>query len=164
MTPQLVGNQVHNRSKKISRIIMFCLLFGGIGLLILGILATIELVQLRVWGRETDGYVIRQEIKQEQVERYDDGEEYTEDIDSYYAVVSFSTSRGSFTITSWDSGTNAPLYPTNSQVTVVYRPGHPEDARIQQEISGFRGIFGPLMLFVFGAALIGTSRAVKLFA
>ena len=122
-----------------------------------------NLIQLRVFGNETNGHVIDQEIVDEQVERYKDGNEYTEDIESYYAIVSFETSRGTFTIESYDSGTNEPLYPTGSQVTVVYLPSQPEKARIQQEISGFRGVFGPLMLVVFGAILVGTSRMLKKF-
>jgi hypothetical protein len=152
----------HNRSEKTGRIIILCLLFAGIGLLTLAVLSSIELVQLHAFGQETNGHVIRQEIEEEEVERYEDGKEYTEDIESYYAVVSYTTNQGRFTIRSYDSGTNAPLYPTGSQVTVMYPPGQPEKARIQQEISGFRGIFGPLMLAVFGAALVGTSKLLKI--
>ena len=152
----------HNRSEKTGRIIILFLLFAGIGLLALAVLSSIELVRLHAFGQEVNGHVIRQEIEEEEVERYEDGKEYTEDIESYYAVVSFTINEGRFTIRSYDSGTNAPLYPTGSQVTVVYPPGQPEKARIQGEISGFRGIFGPLMLIVFGSALIGTSRLLKI--
>ncbi len=160
---QSTSNQAQNRSQRTAQIIIFFLLFAGIGLLILAILSTIELVQLRLFGHETDGIVIRQDIDQESVERYDDGNEYTEDIESYHAIVSYNTSRGTFTIRSYDDGTNEPLYPTNSRVTVVYLPRQPENARILQEISGFRGIFGPLMLLVFGLVLIGTSRIISYF-
>ena len=148
---------------KTAEIVVFGLLLGGIGLLILGLWATLNLVNLRFFGLDTEGYVIQQDIRQEEVERYEDGVEFKEEIESYYAVVSFTTSTGTHTITSWDSGTNAPLYPTNSKVTVVYPRGQPEGGRIQNEISGFRGIFGPLMLFTFGGALIGTSRMIRKF-
>jgi len=149
--------------QKTARIVMLCLLWGGIGLLLLALLSSINLVQLRLLGIETSGQVISQEIREESIERYDDGREYTEDIERYYAVVSFTTGEDTFSITSWDSGTNTALYPTGSQVTVVYPPGQPEKGRLQQEIIGFRGLFGPLMLVVFGGALIGTSRLLKKF-
>jgi hypothetical protein len=139
------------------------LFWGGIGLLSLALLSSINLVQLRVLGVEASGQVVSQEIREESIERFEDGREYDEDIESYYAVVSFTTGKGTFTITSWDSGTNTALYPTGSQVTVVYPPGQPEKARLQPEISGFRGLFGPLMLVVFGGALIGTSWLLKRF-
>jgi hypothetical protein len=43
----------------------------------------------------------------------------------------------------------------------VYPGSSPDKARIQQEITGFRGIFGPLLLTVFGGVLIGTSQLMK---
>ena len=154
----MVTQNDQNQPQNTARIVMLCLFWGGIGLLLLALLSSINLVQLRVFGVEASGQVVSQDIQEESIERYEDGREYDEDIESYYAVVSFTTGQGTFTITSWDSGTNTALYPTGSQVTVVYPPGQPEKARLQQEISGFRGLFGPLMLVVFGGALIGTSR------
>lgn len=142
-------------SEKTARIIFLCLLCAGILLLLLAVQATIELVQLRLFGHETRGRVIRQDIREETVTSRVNRQDVREEIESYYAVISFTIDEGTFSITSWDSGTNAPLYPTDSSVTVVYRPGDPERARLQQEIRGFRGIFGPLMLTVFGIVLTG---------
>jgi hypothetical protein len=51
--------------------------------------------------------------------------------------------------------TSERIYPTDSSVTVVYRPGHPEEARLQQEISRFSGLFGPLLLVIFGTVFTG---------
>ena len=89
------------------------------------------------------------------VRRRAQGRDVTEEVEGYYAVVSFTIDEGTFTINSYDCGVNAPLYPTDSPVTVVYRPGNPEGARIQQEIGGFREIFGPLILTVFGIVCTG---------
>jgi len=156
-----VHNQAHKPSGKIGRIIVFCLLWVGISLLILAVLATIELVQLHVYGIETSGQVTHQEIVKEKITKRVNGRDTRVEIDRYNAIVSFTIDEGTFTISSYDGGTNAPLYPTGTQLTVVYRPSHPEKARIKREMSGFRGIFGPLMLVFFGIALIGTSRLVK---
>ncbi len=158
MITQLAHNHPDTRSDRSARIVSFGLLCLGSLFLILAVLSTIELLELQIFGVETNGYVIRQEIEQARVERYEDGKEFTVDVESYHAIVAFTTSQGDFTIQSYDGGTNAPLYPTESKVTVVYSPRNPEKARIQQEISGFRGIFGPLMLIFFGAVLVGFSR------
>jgi hypothetical protein len=158
MTAQSTVNQAQNRPDRTFRIITIGLLCLGIFFLVLAVQSTFELLQLRLFGVEASGIVVRQEIEEQSVERYEDGKEYKEYFDSYHAVVSFRTSQGTFTIRSYDGGRNAPLYPTESQVTVVYPPRNPEKARIQQEISGFHGIFGPLILIVFGAVLVGASR------
>ncbi len=161
MVPLPAHSQTQKSSKKTGRIVVFCLLWGGIGLLLLAVLSAKDLVQISIYGHETSGQVIDQEIVKEKITTRANGKDIRVDVDRYDAIVSFTIEEGTFTISSYDGGRNAPLYPTGSQVTVVYRPEHPEKARIQKEISGFRGIFEPLMLVVFGAALIGTSKLVK---
>ena len=148
-------SQTAQHSDKTAGIVFLCVLCAGVLLLLIAVQATIELVQLRLFGHETSGRIIRQDIRKETVTRHVNKQDVREEIDSYYAVVSFTTDEGTFSITSYDSGTNAPLYPTDSSVTVVYRPGNPERARLQQEIIGFRGIFGPLMLIGFGIVCTG---------
>jgi hypothetical protein len=162
MTLQLAHNRPDTRSERSARFVSLGLLCLGGLFLILAVLSTIELLELQLFGVETTGYVIRQEIEQTSVERYEDGTEYTEYVDSHHAIVFFETSQGDFTIRSYHSGTNAPLYPTESQLTVVYPPRNPQKARIQQEISGFHGLFGPFMLVFFGVALVGFSRLLNL--
>ena len=158
MTTLLAQKQERKQSDRTFRIITFALLFLGLLFLILAVQSTYDLLQLRLFGVEANGIVIRQEIEKVSVDRYEDGVEYTEDVQSYHAIVSFRTSQGTFTTRSWDGGANKPLYPTESQMMVVYPPRDPEKARIQQEITGFSGVFGPLMLIVFGAILVGFSR------
>lgn len=126
MALKTAPNPTKDRPDRTFRIITMGLLCLGTFFLVLAVQSTYDLLQLHLFGVETNGTVIRQEVAEESVERYDDGREYTEDIESYYAIVSFRTSQGAFTIRSYASGTNAPLYPTESRVRVVYPPRRPE--------------------------------------
>ena len=92
-----------------SHIIIIVLLCAGIGLLGLALLSTIRLLQLRVWGESTNGQVVDQETMRERIEKVDDGRKYSENVERYYAVVSFQTDEGAFNIKSYLAGTNAPL-------------------------------------------------------
>ena len=161
MTTTTAFNQTRKPADKKARFFIFILFWGGIGLECLAVLATIELVQLHANGIETTGTVIRQEIVKEKVTKHINGRDTRVEEDRYDAIVLFTAEEDTFTIRSWDGGSEGPKYPTGTELTVVYCLRNPEKGRIQQEMSGFRGVFGPLMLIIFGAALIGTSKLLK---
>lgn len=155
MRSQSAQHRAHDSSGKTARIITICILCVGILLLLLAIQTAVRLVQLHVFGHETRGRVVRQDIRTEKITRRVNRRDVGVEIEAYYAIVSFTTDEGTFTISSYQGGDGEPIYPTDSSVTVVYRPGHPEEGRIQQEISGFSGLFGPLLLVVFGTVFTG---------
>ena len=61
-------------SGKTARIILMCVLCAGILFLLLAVQSTIELVQLRVFGHETRGRVIRHDIREEEGQEAGPGE------------------------------------------------------------------------------------------
>jgi hypothetical protein len=156
-------HKTKNNANKKARVIIFLLFWGGIGLLCLAVLATIELVQLHAFGTETTGTVIRQDIVKEKVTKHINGRDRRIEEDRWDAIVSFSVENDTFTIRSWDGGSDGPLYPTGSELTVVYHSRNPQKGRIKREMSGIRGVFGPMILIIFGTALIGTSKLLKKF-
>jgi len=76
-----------------------------------------------------------------------------------YPVVEFTSADGTRTTFRSSTGSNPPSYETGEQVEVLYRPGSPEDARID----GFASLW--LLPLIFGgiglvATGIGTTVAV----
>jgi len=68
-------------SERTARIIFLCVLCAGILLLLEVVQSTRELVQLRVFGHETRGRVIRQDVREERVTRRVQRKDVTEKVE-----------------------------------------------------------------------------------
>lgn len=103
---------------------------------------------LLIFGHEVTGEVIRQE---QRWKRDDNGE--AEKL-YYRAVVLIRTDDGYSEILAKIPKTS-PVYPTGSKVTVLYLPGHPWKAYIEQEIKSNRGVI--IFLLFFGSIILSVA-------
>lgn len=156
--------QTNRNQVKVScgyRIFMFFFFWGGVVLLFMSVISAIRLGRLLLGGQETIGKVVDQKIIKMTTTERRNGRDYRVEYDRYEAIISFTVDGDSFTIESSNAGRDEPLYVNGSQLPVVYYPSHPEKGRLKKEISGFRGIFEPLMLLVFGFIFVGVNRLFK---
>ncbi len=135
----------------------------GCFLLFISVKITINNISLTFFGKEVEGFVVRQETRMEDVVvGYDKGKERKAKRRCYYAIVAFETERErTVEFKSMGAGVEKALYPTESAVTVRYLPAHPENARIASEISW---LFGPLLTAFIGAACIGVALLAIFFS
>lgn len=111
--------------------LLFALIFGGIGVLLLGITAVSALGAARQMSRELEapGQVVEVVMRRTRDSETNQLQEY------YYPVVSFATADGTQMEVQLADGSWPAAYGVGDQVTVLYDSSRPREARIQSGAS-----------------------------
>ena len=111
--------------------LLFALIFGGIGVLLLGITAVSALGAARQMSRELEapGQVVEVVMRRTRDTETNQLQEY------YYPVVSFATADGAQMEVQLGEGSWPAAYGVGDQVTVLYDSSRPREARIQSGAS-----------------------------
>jgi len=111
--------------------LLFALIFGGIGLLLLGIMAVSAVGAARQMSRELEapGEVVEVVMRRTRDSETNQLQEY------YYPVVSFTTADGAQMEVQLADGSWPASYEVGDQVTVLYDATRPREARIQSGAS-----------------------------
>ena len=111
--------------------LLFALIFGGIGVLLLGVTAVAALGAARQMSRELQapGEVVEVVLRRVRNSETNQLQEY------YYPVVSFATADGGQMEVQLADGSWPAAYGVGDQVTVLYDSSRPREARIQSGAS-----------------------------
>ncbi len=138
--------------------LLFALIFGGIGVLLLVIAAVTAVGAARQLSREVEapGEVVEVVMRQTRDSETNQLQDY------YYPVVSFTPAGGAQMEVQLGEGSWPAAYGVGDQVTVLYDSTRPREARIKSAASTFLVWLLPLITGFVGFVFAGVGAAVGL--